>query len=89
MSADGRLLARSLRHLRLSVAEGSESDAWPALAGVTGLATSRMMVGWLGDVAGGREIMRTLQGKLPSRAERTFEPTGKEIPTSFGKHGYR
>lgn len=60
-----------------------------ALAGVTSMATSRMMLGWLGDVAGGREIMRTLQTKLPSRAERTFEPTGKEIPRPFGKHGYR
>jgi len=60
-----------------------------ALAGVTGMATSRMMLGWLSDVDGGREILRTLQGRLPSRAERTFEPTGKEIPRSFGKHGYR
>ncbi|MBA3638467.1 MAG: M55 family metallopeptidase [Acidobacteriota bacterium] len=60
-----------------------------ALAGVTGMATSRMMLGWLGDVEGGREIMRTLQGKLPSRTQRTFEPTGQEIPRPFGKHGYR
>lgn len=59
------------------------------LAGFTGLATSRMMVGWLRDVAGGREIAGALQAKLPSRAERTFEPTGKEIPRPFGKHGYR
>ena len=48
-----------------------------------------MMLGWLSEVEGGREIMRTLQGKLPSRAERTFEPTGKDIPRPFGKHGYR
>ena len=48
-----------------------------------------MMLGWLSDVDGGREIMRTLQAKLPPRAERTFEPTGKEIPRPYGKHGYR
>jgi D-amino peptidase len=60
-----------------------------ALAGATGLATSRMMLGWLNDVDGGPQIMRTLQGKLPPRAARTFEPTGKEIPRPFGKHGYR
>ncbi len=60
-----------------------------ALAGFTGLATSRMMVEWLRDVDGGREITRTLQARLPSRAERTFEPSGKEIPRPFGKHGYR
>ena len=60
-----------------------------ALAGATGLATSRMMLGWLGEVEGGRDIMRTLQAKLPPRAERTFEPTGKDIPRPFGKHGYR
>jgi D-amino peptidase len=60
-----------------------------ALAGATGLATSRMMLGWLGDIEGGRDIMRTLQARLPPRAERTFAPTGKEIPRPYGKHGYR
>jgi len=60
-----------------------------SLAGATGLATSRMMLGWLNDVDGGREIMRTLQGKLPARAERTFQATGQDIPRPFGKHGYR
>ena len=59
------------------------------LAGFTGLATTRMMLGWLGEVDGGPEIRRKLQAKLPSRAERSFEPTGKEIPRPFGKHGYR
>ncbi|MEX2272530.1 MAG: M55 family metallopeptidase [Vicinamibacterales bacterium] len=59
------------------------------LAGFTGLATSRMMIGWLRDAEGGRQILSTLQGKLPSRADRTFAPTGKEIPRPFGKHGYR
>ena len=63
--------------------------AFRGLAGFTGLATSRMMLGWLGEVDGGAEIRRKLQAKLPSRAERSFEPTGKEIPRPFGKHGYR
>ena len=60
-----------------------------ALAGATGLATSRMTLGWLNELEGGRELVRKAQAKLPSRAERTFEPTGKDIPRPFGKHGYR
>jgi D-amino peptidase len=60
-----------------------------ALAGATGLATSRMMLGWLNEVDGGPQMLRTLQSRLPPRAERTFEPTGQEIPRPFGKHGYR
>ena len=59
------------------------------LAGFTGAATSRMMVGWLRDIDGGRDMLNALQAKLPSRADRTFQPTGKEIPRGFGKHGYR
>jgi D-amino peptidase len=60
-----------------------------SLAGVTGLATSRMTLGWLNEVEGGRDMIRKVQMKLPSRAERSFEPTGKDIPRPFGKHGYR
>lgn len=60
-----------------------------SLAGFTGLATSRMMLGWLRETDSGREMARTLQAKLPSRAERSFAPTGKDIPRPFGKHGYR
>ena len=59
------------------------------LAGFTGLATQRMMLGWLRETDSGREMARALQAKLPSRTERTFAPTGKEIPRPFGKHGYR
>jgi D-aminopeptidase len=59
------------------------------LAGFTGLATSRMMIGWVRETEGGPQILATVQGKLPSRAERTFAPTGKDIPRPFGKHGYR
>ena len=60
-----------------------------SLAGATGLATSRMMLNWLNGIEGGREMTRTLQAKLPSRADRTFAPTGTEIPRPYGKHGYR
>jgi D-amino peptidase len=60
-----------------------------ALAGATGFVSSRLMIGWLNEMEGGREIARKLQARLPSRAERTFEPTGKEIPRPFGRHGYR
>ncbi len=63
--------------------------AFRALAGFTGAATSRMVVGWLRDIEGGRDMLNALQAKLPSRAERTFRPTGKDIPRGFGKHGYR
>jgi D-amino peptidase len=60
-----------------------------ALAGVTGLATSRMTLGWLNEVEGAREMIRKVQMKLPSREQRSFEPTGKDIPRPYGRHGYR
>ena len=59
------------------------------LAGFTGLATPRMMLGWLRETDSGREMANALQAKLPSRAERTFAATGKDIPRPYGKHGYR
>ncbi len=63
--------------------------AFRALAGFTGAATSRMLVGWARETAAGRELLNALQVKLPARAQRTFEPTGTEIPRPFGKHGAR
>jgi len=59
------------------------------LAGFTGHATSRMLVGWVRESEEGRAILAKVQTRLPSSAQRTFAPTGKEIPRSFGRHGYR
>ena len=59
------------------------------LASFTGAATSRMMVRWLRDSEEGREMFNDLQSRLPTRAARTFQPTGTEIPRGFGRHGYQ
>lgn len=63
--------------------------AFRALAGFTSAATSRMLVGWARETDAGRDLLNTLQAKLPARAQRTFAPTGTEIPRPFGTHGYR
>lgn len=63
--------------------------AFRALANFTSYATSRLIAGWLRDVEGGADTLRKLQERLPSRAQRTFAPTGNEIERSYSRHGYR
>jgi D-aminopeptidase len=63
--------------------------AFRALANFTGLATQRMLVNFVRDEADGRSILQKAQQRLPSRAQRTFAPTGDTIPRGYGRHGYR
>jgi D-amino peptidase len=60
-----------------------------ALAGFTGLATSRLLVNAVREMDGGPELLRKAQEMLPTREQRTFAPTGTRIERSFGRHGYR
>ncbi len=61
-----------------------------ALAGFTGQATQRILLDGVREQPGGPEMIQSAAvGRLPSRAERTFEPTGTEIRRGYGNHGYR
>lgn len=66
-------------------------EAFRALAGFTGLAGSSLMLRWLRETPEGQETFRTLQQRLPNRAERTFTATGPAVVPSgaLGKHGVR
>ena len=63
--------------------------AFRALAGFTGLANQRILVQAVREQPGGPELLQTARGRLPSRAERSFEPTGTTLPRGYGNHGYR
>jgi D-amino peptidase len=63
--------------------------AFRALAGFTGLATQRILVSGVREQDGGAEMLQRARGRLPSRSERSFEPTGTELRRGYGNHGYR
>jgi D-amino peptidase len=63
--------------------------AFRALAGFTGLANQRMLIQTVREQPGGPELLQRARSQLPSRAERSFEPTGMTLPRGFGNHGYR
>ena len=63
--------------------------AFRALAGFTGLATQRVLVNGVRAEEGGAELLQRARSLLPSRAERSFEPTGTELRRGYGNHGYR
>jgi D-amino peptidase len=63
--------------------------AFRALAGFTGLATQRILVTGVRAEEGGAELLQRAGAGLPSRAERSFEPTGTELRRGYGNHGYR
>ena len=63
--------------------------AFRALAGFTGLASQRILVQAVREQPGGPQLLQRARGRLPSRAERSFEPTGTSLPRGFGNHGYR
>jgi D-amino peptidase len=63
--------------------------AFRALAGFTGLAGQRMLVDGVRAQEGGALHLENARRRLPSRTERTFDPTGTAIGRSYGTHGYR
>ncbi|MDA1080912.1 MAG: M55 family metallopeptidase [Gemmatimonadetes bacterium] len=63
--------------------------AFRALAGFTGLASTRVVLDGVRSQAGGPALIRQAQSQLPGRLERTFAATGTTIPRGFGRHGYR
>jgi D-amino peptidase len=63
--------------------------AFRALARFTGLANQRLLLAGVREQPGGPELIQKAQQRLPSRRERTFEPTGTTIDRPFGRHGYR
>jgi len=63
--------------------------AFRALAGFTGLATQRILVAGVREQDGGAEMLQRARSGLPSRTERSFEPTGTTLRRGYGNHGYR
>jgi D-amino peptidase len=64
--------------------------AFRALANFTSLAQTRILVNAVREDASGRALLQQkAQERLPSRAQRTFSPTGDAIPRGYGRHGYR
>jgi D-amino peptidase len=66
-------------------------EAFRALAGFTGLVGNSMIVRWLRETPAGQDTFRTLQQRLPTRADRTFAPTGPAVAPlgALGKHGVK
>jgi D-amino peptidase len=66
--------------------------AFRALAAYTGLTTQRMMLSSIRQMEGGADLIAKAQNQLPSREQRTFEPTAATLDRGAlgpGRHGYR
>ena len=66
--------------------------AFRALATFTGMTTQRMTVNAIRQMPGGSDMITKAQGQLPSREQRTFEPTSPTMDRGSvgpGRHGYR
>jgi D-amino peptidase len=64
--------------------------AFRGLARFTGYATDRLVLGGIRASERGRElVLQAQQQHVPARRERTFAPTGTDIPRPYGVHGYR
>jgi D-amino peptidase len=66
--------------------------AFRALATFTGMAGQRMMIASIRQMDGGRELIARAQAALPTREQRTFEPTSPTLDRGAlgpGRHGYR
>jgi D-amino peptidase len=66
--------------------------AFRSLAFYTGLASQRLIVNSIRQMEGGRELIAKAQTALPSREQRTFDPTSPTMDRSSagpGRHGYR
>lgn len=66
-------------------------QAFRALAGFTGLVGSSLITRWLRETPAGQDTFRTLQQRLPTRADRTFAPTGPAVEPlgGLGTHGVK
>lgn len=63
--------------------------AFRALAGFTGLASTRIVLDGVRAQDGGPALIQQAQTRIPNRRDRTFTATGTTIPRGFGRHGYR
>jgi D-amino peptidase len=67
-------------------------QAFRALANFTAVVRQRMLMNLAREVEGGPEVLAKVQARWPSRAQRTFVPTGTGIDraaSAMGRHGYR
>jgi D-amino peptidase len=60
-----------------------------ALARFTALANQQIILEGVRAAEGGPTLIQEAQRRLPTRLERTFAPTGDDIPRPYGRHGYR
>jgi D-amino peptidase len=84
--------ARPVDNKTVRVSAGSFLEAYlafRALARFTGLASQQIVLEGVRAAEGGPALIQQAQRRLPGRTERTFTPTGTNIPRPFGRHGYR
>lgn len=66
--------------------------AFRALATFTSLASQRLLVSSIRELAGGRDLISRAEARMPTREQRRFAPTATTLDRGTigpGRHGYR